>query len=197
MLQDGEEVMLDLRPHWAAIFPAAAALAVAIAVGVVVLVVTDIPAVRIVIAVGVLLALANFGLRYLTWTTTNFVVTTERLISRSGFLSRRATQIPLEKVNSVDFSQSAFERLLRSGDLLIESGADQGTQRFSNVRRPLAVQQEINRQMDHHEKQRWGGAPAAPASIPDQIEKLAQLRAQGVLTDAEFEAKKAQLLDRL
>ena len=43
------------------------------------------------------------------------------------------------------------------------------------------------------------GSAQAPAaeSIPEQIEKLDQLRRQGVLTDAEFEAKKAELLGRM
>jgi hypothetical protein len=39
-------------------------------------------------------------------------------------------------------------------------------------------------------------APAAPAE-PDytaELEKLAQLKAQGVITDEEFEAKKKQIL---
>ena len=44
-------------------------------------------------------------------------------------------------------------------------------------------------------------APATPAepqlSIPEQIEKLDQLRRQGVVTDEEFEAKKRELLDRM
>jgi Short C-terminal domain len=42
--------------------------------------------------------------------------------------------------------------------------------------------------------------PAAPPGKPDpyeQLRKLDELRDQGVLTDAEFEAKKKQLLDRL
>jgi hypothetical protein len=35
------------------------------------------------------------------------------------------------------------------------------------------------------------------ASVPDQLERLAQLRDKGVITQAEFEAKKAELLGRL
>ena len=39
------------------------------------------------------------------------------------------------------------------------------------------------------------GLPAAPAADPlDQLKKLGELRDAGVLNDAEFEAKKAQLL---
>lgn len=197
LLQDNEEVILDLRPHWSAIFPASALLVLAIAAGIATLALTGNNPARIVVGVVIVVALVHFAYRYVRWTTTNFVVTSERLISRSGLVARRATQIPLEKINSVDFSQTVFERMIGAGDLLIESGAEQGVQRFSNVRKPLAVQTEVNKQMDLHEKQKWGGAPAAMLSVPEQIEKLAQLRTQGVLTDAEFEAKKAQLLDRM
>jgi putative oligomerization/nucleic acid binding protein len=38
-------------------------------------------------------------------------------------------------------------------------------------------------------------APAAPAADPiEQLEKLGQLKAQGILTEAEFEAQKAKVL---
>jgi hypothetical protein len=44
-------------------------------------------------------------------------------------------------------------------------------------------------------------APAAPASpganIPEQLKQLAELRDSGVITAQEFEAKKAQLLERM
>lgn len=48
---------------------------------------------------------------------------------------------------------------------------------------------------------RTTAAPATPAggatSIPEQIRALADLHAAGVLTDQEFEAKKADLLNRM
>ena len=38
-------------------------------------------------------------------------------------------------------------------------------------------------------------APAAPAPDPlEQLQKLGELKAQGILTDAEFEAQKAKIL---
>jgi hypothetical protein len=43
-----------------------------------------------------------------------------------------------------------------------------------------------------------GGAPtAAPADIPAQIQALAQLHAQGILSTEEFESKKSELLSRM
>jgi hypothetical protein len=41
------------------------------------------------------------------------------------------------------------------------------------------------------------GAAAAGTPIPEQIQALARLKEQGVLTEAEFEAKKQELLKRL
>jgi hypothetical protein len=37
---------------------------------------------------------------------------------------------------------------------------------------------------------------AAPKSVADELEKLAQLRERGILTDAEFQEQKARLLSR-
>lgn len=37
--------------------------------------------------------------------------------------------------------------------------------------------------------------PVSPASVADEIKKLGELRSQGLLTDEEFAAQKARLLD--
>ena len=148
----------------------------------------------------VLLALGWVGLTYVTWVTTNFVITTDRLIYRHGVLSKHGIEIPLERVNTVFFSQTILERVLGSGDLVIESAGESGRQAFSDVRKPTAVQNEIYRQIEANENRKFDRiathAPVAE-SIPDQIAKLDQLRQQGVLTQAEFDQKKQQLLDKM
>ena len=204
LLSADEEIALDLRPHWWQIAPSGAALAVSIIVGIVVVAWDPPEAVKLIVGLGVLAALIWFGSNYATWTTTNFVVTNERIISRTGVIAKRGIEIPLDRVNTVFFSQGLFERLIGAGDLSIESASESGVQRFSNVRKPNMVQQEIYRMIEGFENRRInrmghavGNAHAAPDSIPEQIEKLDQLRRQGVLTDAEFEAKKADLLNRM
>jgi uncharacterized membrane protein YdbT with pleckstrin-like domain len=207
LLQEGEELVLDLRPHWWSIAPPAAGLVAAVILGIGALVVDNGP-LKFLAGIVLLAALVYFAFRYARWASTNFAVTSERVIYRSGLVARRATQMPLEKINTVDFRQTVFERLIGGGDLIIESGSDAGVATFSDVRKPLAVQQEINRQMDRHEKGGWAQqaahfastapAPApGPATIPDQIAQLAVLRDRGVLSEDEFQMKKAQLLDRL
>jgi uncharacterized membrane protein YdbT with pleckstrin-like domain len=206
-LRHSEEVVLDLRPHWWYFSRQALALFVAIAFGVLSFfffktTVTDYIAGLLIVA-----AVAWFGLRYAKWTTTNFVVTTDRVISRSGVLSRAGVEIPLERINTVFFAQTIFERLIGTGDLRIESAGEMGTSTFSDIRRPFDVQNEIYHQMEDNENRKFDRVAqgmaaqqpvaAAPPSIAEQIEQLDQLRTKGLLTDAEFEAKKADLLRRM
>jgi hypothetical protein len=79
-----------------------------------------------------------------------------------------------------------------------ESGGERGQQTFSDLPKPFLVQNAIYREIENaqaRDAERISGS--RPLSIPEQIEKLDDLRRRGVLTGAEFEAKKKQLLDRL
>jgi membrane protein YdbS with pleckstrin-like domain len=204
LLNDDEEVVLDLHPHWWFFAKPLTALVVAVAAGVWALTYdgTGDGIIQAVAGVAVVVTLAWFLVTYAQWATTNFVITSDRLIYRHGVLAKKGIEIPLERVNTVFFSQSIFERVLGSGDLVIESAGEKGSESFSNVRRPSAVQNEIYRQMEANENRKFdrighraGGGTGA--SIPEQIEQLDALRQRGVLSDAEFEAKKADLLRRM
>jgi uncharacterized membrane protein YdbT with pleckstrin-like domain len=209
LLNDGEEVVLDLHPHWWFFAPHVAALVLSLAIGVGVLQANDLPGSGAIGALAGLLVigcLLVFGVRYAQWITINFVVTTDRLIYRHGVIAKHGIEIPLERVNTVFFSQSIFERILRTGDLVIESAGERGQQSFSNVRNPSAVQNEIYKQMEDNENRKFdrinvnaaaGGGGGQADSIPEQIRELDELRKQGLLSDAEFNQKKQELLDRM
>jgi hypothetical protein len=105
--------------------------------------------------------------------------------------------------------------MIGAGDLEIESAGRDGQSRFDDVQHPPVVQQEIYKQMELSARKRaqWAQpqtaatsatATSAPASastldrsIPEQLEQLAGLRDRGVISAEEFEAKKAQLLERM
>jgi hypothetical protein len=121
-------------------------------------------------------------------------------------IAKKGVEIPLDRINTVFFNQSLFERLVGAGDLGIESAGEGGRQTFTDIKKPNLVQNEVYRQvegLDARKMQRLGEAagggslPQPPASIPEQIEKLDQLRRQGALTEEEFARKKAELLDRM
>jgi uncharacterized membrane protein YdbT with pleckstrin-like domain len=158
--------------------------------------------IKIVCALLVLFCLGWFGIRYAKWSNTNFVVTNDRVIHRVGVISKHGIEIPLERINTVFFNQSIFERLLGAGDLGIESAGERGAETFEDVRKPAIVQNEIYRQMESNSNRMYGGRQQAATqeaglSIPEQIEKLDELRKRGVISEQEFAAKKAELLNRM
>jgi uncharacterized membrane protein YdbT with pleckstrin-like domain len=59
------------------------------------------------------------------WRTTHFVVTNRRVLVREGVFSRQGIDIPLSRINSVQFRHTFLERLLGSGTLVIESASDE------------------------------------------------------------------------
>ncbi|CAB4570184.1 unannotated protein [freshwater metagenome] len=128
------------------------------------------------------------------WRTTYFVVTSHRLIYRQGVVARNGVEIPLERVNNVNFAQTIFERLLQVGDLLVESGGQEGQQVFSDIARPEEVQNIIHSTIQRDKQQRFEGAPSL-AGIAHELERLEGLRDRGVLTQEEFEEQKRRLID--
>src|ERR1700761_7242528 len=71
---------------------------------------------------------------FLTWLTTHFVVTHRRGMSPPGAPPRRGIDIPLARINSVEFRDKLFERMFRPGTLIIES-ASQDPLEFYNIPR--------------------------------------------------------------
>jgi uncharacterized membrane protein YdbT with pleckstrin-like domain len=149
-------------------------------------------------------------LKYFDWTFTHFVVTDDRVIFRTGVLAKRGVEIPMERISNINFHQGLWERIIGAGDLEIESAGKDGQSHFNDIWHPDAVQQELYVQMEAHARKRasWSSPAAAvpPSgavssqrvpSVPDQLRELADLRDRGIITPAEFETKKAQLLERM
>jgi len=152
-------------------------------------------------------------MKFVSWTRTYFVVTDQRVVYRTGVISRHGVEIPLERINNINFHQGVWERMIGAGDLEIQSAGESGTTLFENVRHPDGVQQEIYRQMEQDATRDAGrGADAVGRAVadvldkhgggggqtvPEQIEALARLRDQGHITPAEFEKKKSELLEKM
>jgi uncharacterized membrane protein YdbT with pleckstrin-like domain len=196
LLNDYESMVLDLHPHWWFYGPEALSL-----VGSMVLTsfvpgktsggletFLKYPCFGIIVVVAAWLAVT-----VVKWRTTYFVVTSHRLIYRQGVMARGGIEIPLEKVNNVNFEQGIFERLIGVGTLLIESGGKDGQQRFTDIAQPESVQNIIHSTMQNLTASNFTSAPSV-RSVATEIEKLEALRDRGTLTDEEFEAQKRRLL---
>ncbi|HEX2038132.1 MAG TPA: PH domain-containing protein [Acidimicrobiales bacterium] len=194
LLNEGEDVVLDLRPHWWVFVKPGALLVAAVVLLFVVAANVEHDAATYGALLVVLYAVVRLVVAYLRWATTNFVVTTDRVVYRAGVLAKSGREIPLERLNDIAVTQTLFERVIGAGDLLIESGGERGQSHFTDVRSPFVVQNTIYREIERAQAR---SVPRHEPSIPEQIEKLDELRQRGIITQAEFDAKKAQLLDRL
>jgi uncharacterized membrane protein YdbT with pleckstrin-like domain len=194
LLNTGERVVVDIHPHWWFFARQAAALVVSIAL-LIFFRTKDWDVPTLIMAALTLVSLLWFVGRYLKWMTTNFAVTSHRVIFREGVIAKKGIEIPLDRVNTIFFSQGILERMLGTGDLAIESAGERGTERFSDIRRPSRVQNEIYRLIEEEQDEHAGAG--RELSVPEQLEKLDELRRRGIIDEAEFKAKKTKLLDRM
>ena len=196
LLNDNESVVLDLNPHWRIFLGPFALLVIALALVVVVVVVVDqVDTVyEIASAVPLAFGLAWFVWRWIVWRSTHFVLTTDRVIYRSGVVSKHGQNIPLERITNVAFSQTVLERLLRVGDLRIESAGETGSQTFSDVLNPSIVENRIYSEIEKSKERDDMRAARAGVSVADELTKFERLRAQGTISEEEFQAQEARLL---
>jgi len=235
LLAPGERVYLDSRPHWYLLAgPSAVVVGVIVATVVVVIEWGSAPLyVGWVLAAFCVAALAWYGARYLAFRSTSFVVTSQRVIYRTGVLRRSGREIPIGRVQDVTYHQGLFQRVVHAGSLTIESAGARGQEPFLDIRRPEEVQALLNRAVTdaagvpgsyqataprgepgrsvpsapergytpHSTQTPPAGQPAvgfpqAGSSLGEQLEELSDLHRHGVITDAEFEQKRQEILDR-
>jgi uncharacterized membrane protein YdbT with pleckstrin-like domain len=129
MAGDEQPVML-LHPHWktlirpvlvAVLVVAIALVAVALPSG------SDAAAIRGVVGVvAVLFLMVWLIVPVLRWRTTTYELTTKRLRTRFGVVTRHGRDIPLTRISDVSFQTGVLDRLLGSGRLVVESAGEHG-----------------------------------------------------------------------
>ncbi|MDJ0925371.1 MAG: PH domain-containing protein [Acidimicrobiia bacterium] len=134
----------------------------------------------------------------LKWWFTIYVLTSERLITRTGIIARSGIELPLQNINNVLFNQNILERMLQSGDLLIESAGESGQSEFSNIPRPEEFQSLLYRTREEQSRKTAAEESAIAADLTrdptEQLERAARLHRDGVLSDEEFAAMKDSIL---
>jgi uncharacterized membrane protein YdbT with pleckstrin-like domain len=218
LLVPNEELVLEIRPHWIAlVMPAIVTILIVVGCGFAIgYAPDDGPGRSAVVWGATVLALVLLILfpvrRFIAWATSWFVVTSERVIHREGWISKRSMEIPLEKINDVRFHQGVFERMIGAGDLIISSASEFGREVFGDIRDPEEVQRTIYHQGELNQERMYQGRddrsphpaprvstmgtpPSAP-STTGELERLAELRDRGVLTESEFQIQKKKILGR-
>jgi uncharacterized membrane protein YdbT with pleckstrin-like domain len=199
-LQDAEEVYLDVRPHWIRLFGPFLVGAVLLG-GVIAAFVSWSSAPRwfgAMLACVLFLTVVFVMVRFVRWRSTNLVVTSYRVIYRTGVMHRVGREIPVDRVQDVTYEQRFLERLIGVGSLTIESAGDRGSDVIPDVAHPAVVQGIVNRARRAPKDRGVSGEDAQPpGAIAAQLATLEDLHRRGILTDAEFREKRAEYLDRL
>jgi uncharacterized membrane protein YdbT with pleckstrin-like domain len=132
VLARDEQVVLHRHPHWKRLTGPVLALIVcstvaAFGAGYVNSASWDTTAKQVVMLVILAVWLVIIGWLtvwpFLNWLTTHFVITDRRVMFRHGLLTRSGIDIPLARINSVEFRHGVLDRMLRTGTLIIESAA--------------------------------------------------------------------------
>lgn len=226
LLTEGESVVLELRPHWVSLGWSVPALVAALAA--LVAVTIAFPKAPVEVGEALLAVAAAAGLwtsaRAIRRSTTALVVTSARLVQRSGVLARQGVEVQLDRISEISYRQSIGERILGTGRLYLEVGGDRGVLAFEDVPRPAAVAATLHEQLGarrsaavshgpvprrrHHAYGRhdWTDTPHTPPtgvpvvenrSVAEQLVELDELYHRGILNEAEFGIRRARLVELL
>src|ERR1044072_3203607 len=142
VLQDGEQVRYRASLHW--ILYAPGALCCLLAAILYLMPVTG--GLGTLVWLAALLALAAglilLAREWFIWWTTEIAVTNRRIIYKTGFISRKTTEMHMDKVESVDVEQPVLGRILAYGDVVVR-GAGAGIEPILKVAAPLELRNHI------------------------------------------------------
>jgi uncharacterized membrane protein YdbT with pleckstrin-like domain len=136
LLNEGENVLVSMRQHPKALFPAVFALVVLLAVGVAVQSLIDQDTVTLVVWVLVGIGIIWFVLRpFLLWLTSVHAITDRRIITRWGILTRRGHDIPLKRVSDMSIEINLIDRPFGCGTLIITNASTDGEVHLHDIPR--------------------------------------------------------------
>lgn len=224
LLAPGETVLVRTRRHWIVLARWAGAAIVLVVLG---LLMAGLFGVTLGgwaaggLGVWAGLALAAVGVAaampgWLRWSKEVFLVTDRRVIQVEGVLRKHALDSSLAKVNDVRLMQGALARLLGYGTLEINTASETGINRLDDLPRPLEFKKAMMagvHALASAPARAAGAGGAAPAPAPasahpeptaargrsaaDRLAELEELRRRGLLGDAEYAAKREEILRAL
>jgi Bacterial PH domain/Short C-terminal domain len=150
----------------------------------------------VVVGVALLWALA----RYVELAANQYVLSDRRLLRIRGIISQSSMDSYLDKINNVEHHQSFWGRLLGYGDVEIDTAG--GAEVFPRISQPLAFKRAVDAAILAYRKGPAGPPAATAAASPssgaaERIRQLKRLLDDGLISPAEFEAKRKQLLDQI
>ena len=198
LLGENERILLVTRQHWFVLFSN-----ILLEILLIVLLVVGISAATVVYPIAsagfilVLVPLIGMIRDILIWSNREYIVTNRRVIQISGVFDKNVVDSSLEKVNDVKMSQSFLGRIFDYGDIEILTASEFGNNLFRRIGEPIKFKTAMLNAKEELGFGEIGARPQAEEDIPTLIAKLDGLRKQGVISEAEFQKKKAEMLAKM
>ena len=199
LLGENEEILLETHQHWFVLFGKIflELLLIGLLLGGIVIAFTYYPPA---IYGLILLLVPGIGILndVLVWRNKAYIVTNRRVIQISGVFNKDIVDSSLEKVNDVKMSQSFFGRMFGYGDIEILTASELGVNLFHEINDPVGFKTAM---VNAKERLGFDGdsgvAAKASRDIPTLIAELDELRKKGIISEAEFQRKKTELLEKI
>lgn len=141
--------------------------------------------------------LAFFLWKFLAWRGREYVLTDRRVVRQEGVLSISSFDAPLDKINNVFHRQSFLGRVLKYGEVGLETASEQGTTVFDFLSKPLEFKNHIVRQRESYRSVSGTAGAVSQSGIPQLLEELDSLRNKKIISEVEFQEKKRALLNKI
>lgn len=146
-------------------------------------------------AVGAVVVLSA-ALDIWRWRSTQFIITTRRVISCRGVLSKDVLDSSLSKINDVLLRQSWVGRIFNYGTIEILTASETAINLMSGISRPIDFKQALLRAKAGVEPGP-GGMAEPHKSVTELLEELGSLKGRGMISEAEYETKRGEILRRM
>lgn len=211
LLGNSEEKLLAAHPHWTVLAKRIAGSAfltiLLIAIGIIAKVkITNDRVGLIVLIVFLAVALIFYlqlFIQFLRWRNEHYIITDHRVIQVYGLLGKHSIDSSLNMINDLILNQTLFGRMLNYGDMQIVTGNDVGTDTLEHVADPLAFKRAVLAARDAYADRMSGYRTAPPVAVAGHedatalIARLADLRDRGAISQAEYDSKRVELLNRI
>ena len=145
LLNEGESIVVDTRTHPKALLLPILALVVLLAIAVFVQKAVDQGVVTKVVWGLAVVGIIWFFLRpLLIWLTATYTITTRRLITRHGVITRRGHDIPLIRVSDVAYERDLVDRMLGCGTLVVSDASTHGQVALPDIPKVEDAQRKLN-----------------------------------------------------
>jgi uncharacterized membrane protein YdbT with pleckstrin-like domain len=170
-------------------------------------------------AFWIFLALGLLGVAwyFLVWRIERYLVTTRRVIETGGLINKYSRDTSLQAITDMIVGHPWLGRILGYGEIDLLTASEAGTSKIRFLPDADGFKRALLDAKQEHELEVGGGramqeavvaasarpespepqAPSAAEEVDSALSRLADMRDRGLITHAEFDEKKRELLDRL